>query len=93
MKNASKKEMKKIFDQLNSIKRVTARDSLFDDILQSIAIQQQTQVPKIWLQLAAAVFIALVLVEVYLFLYTQQLNQGYWQELFVFNQDNLLYAP
>lgn len=64
--NPSNYQMEKSLELLKSIKKVTPSESLFNKIEQKIERTRNNVVPMAWIKIAAAVFICVFSVEIYL---------------------------
>ena len=58
--------MKKIFEPLQSIKKVEPPDYLFDNILRIVEQRKKSTISIVWVRAAAAVLICMISIEVYL---------------------------
>jgi hypothetical protein len=58
--------MKKIFETLQSIKKVEPPDYLFDNILRIVEQRKKSTISIVWVRAAAAVLICMISIEVYL---------------------------
>lgn len=58
--------MKKIFETLQSIKKVEPPDYLFENILRIVEQRKKSTINIIWVRAAAAVLVCMISIEVYL---------------------------